>query len=106
MSPLEQTILSRLKQMVTERAPLHQMIVFGSRARNQAEPDSDMNVLVVLQDPVDEAMEDVVSACAWEAGFEHGIVVAPVTISRQAWEEGPERNSLLAIAIHNEGIAV
>lgn len=42
MNALEQQIVQRFKQLVTERLPLHQMVLFGSRARGDAEPDSDM----------------------------------------------------------------
>lgn len=106
MNPLEQQILSSFKQDVAARLPLHQMILFGSRARGDAEPDSDMDVLVILEGPIDASTEKIVSESAWHAGFEHGIVVVPITVSRQAWEEGPERHSLLAIAVRNDGITV
>lgn len=106
MDVVEREIVSQFKQKVAARVPLHQMVLFGSRAREQAEPGSDLDVLVVLNDPVDESVEDAVSQCAWEAGFEAGIVIAPVTVSRRAWEEGPERHSLFAMAIRNDGIAI
>jgi hypothetical protein len=43
-------------------------------------------------------------SCAWEAGFEYGIIVVPVVFSKQEWEEGPERFSLLSQVVHAEGI--
>jgi hypothetical protein len=47
-----------------------------------------------------------VSDCAWEAGFEHGIVIVPVVYSREDWEEGPERLSLLSLAVQQEGVPI
>ena len=79
------------------------VVLFGSRARGDAEPDSDMDVLVVVDD-LTEDMEDYISECAWEAGFERGIVLVPVVFSRNEWENGPERYSLLAEAIKSEGV--
>ena len=43
-------------------------------------------------------------ACAWEAGFERGLVIVPIVVSRKEWEEGPERVSLLHQAVQTEGI--
>ncbi len=106
MQHLEQAILNDFRRRVAARLPLHQMILFGSRARGDADSDSDMDVLVVLDAPADGQADSYVSHCAWEAGFEHGIVVSPVVFSRSEWEEGPERDSLLALAVRKEGVPV
>jgi len=103
---VEKAILTRLRLLIKERIALHRMVLFGSRARGDAEPDSDMDVLVVLDGRADRAARDIVSDCAWEAGLEQGIVVVPIVVSRQEWEEGPERYSLLAEAILAEGVPV
>jgi len=106
MNPTEKAVLKRFKELVVKKLPLHRMILFGSRARGDADPESDMDVLVILEDCTNDQAEDVVSECAWEAGFEQGIVVVPVTFTRKEWEEGPERYSLLAIAVEREGVPV
>jgi DNA polymerase sigma len=106
MTATEKTILDRFKELLQRRLPLHKMILFGSRARGDADPDSDMDVLVVVEDSAGDQAQDIVSDCAWEAGFEHGIVVASIAFTRHDWEEGPERYSLLALAAEAEGIEV
>jgi predicted nucleotidyltransferase len=103
---LEQTILERFKQQLAVRLRVHAVILFGSRARGDADEYSDLDVLVILDAPVSRSAREHVSHAAWEAGFEHGIVVVPVTVSRAEWEEGPERSSLLAIAVSNDGVPV
>jgi hypothetical protein len=106
MKALDQIIVARFKEKVSERLALRQIILFGSRAKGDADPDSDMDVIVVLEDPVDRQAEDWVSECAWQAGFEHGVVVAPITFGRKEWEEGPERYSLLALAAERDGVTL
>lgn len=106
MGAADRAILEQLKLLVSERLPLHQMILFGSRARGDSESDSDFDVLVVLAGPADRSARETVSDCAWETGLEHGIVIAPVVVSRDEWEDGPERYSLLAEAIRAEGVPV
>jgi predicted nucleotidyltransferase len=81
-------------------------VLFGSRARGDAAPHSDLDVLVILNTPVGREVEDYVNDCAWEVGLEHGIVVVPVTVSRLDWEEGLLSSSLLAIAVRQEGVTV
>ena len=106
MTAIEKTVLDRFKLLVAARARLHQMFLFGSRARGDADPDSDLDIVVILEDSASQEGRNLVSECAWEAGFDHGIVIVPVVFSRNEWENGPERSSLLAQAIEQEGIPV
>ncbi len=106
MGATEKAVLERLKLLISERLPLHQMVLFGSRARGDAEPDSDFDLLVVLDGPADRSARETVSDCAWEMGLEHGMVIVPIVVSRDEWERGPERYSLLAQAIRAEGLPV
>jgi DNA polymerase sigma len=104
MSDTDKAILKRFRQLVSGRLRIRELTLFGSRARGEAAPHSDMDVLLVVDGPVDAAAEDFVSDCAWEAGFEHGVVLVPVVFSRDQWERGPERSSLLAKAVRAEGV--
>jgi hypothetical protein len=102
MNHAEKHILGTFINLMKEQVKLSQVVLFGSRARGDAEPDSDMDVLVVVDELSDE-IEDYISECAWKAGFEHGIVLVPVVYLNSDWESGPERFSLLAEAIKSEG---
>jgi uncharacterized protein len=102
----DQVILQRFKQSLAGRVRLSEMILFGSRARGDSDPDSDMDVLVVLDGPVSKQSREIVSDCAWKIGFDAGIVVVPVVVSRENWEQGPEHESLLAKAVKEEGVSI
>ena len=106
MTLLEKTILEQFKVLLRERLQVHKIILFGSRARGDADPQSDLDVVVVLDDDVDASARENVSDCAWEAGFVHGIVVVPVVFTRSEWDHGPERQSLFVRAVETEGVPV
>jgi predicted nucleotidyltransferase len=103
MNPIEKKVIDAFKLLVKKKISLHRIELFGSRARGDADPDSDMDVLLIVDDLSPE-LEDYVSECAWEAGFEYGIVLVPVVFTRDEWENGPERYSLIAEAIRAEGV--
>jgi len=106
MSVLETRILDNFKALLAKGVSVHKVILFGSRARGDADPQSDLDVVVILEDGAGAEARAAVSACAWAAGFEHGIVVMPVVFTRAEWEEGPERESLLVKAVVAEGVVL
>ncbi len=106
MNIIEKKILDSFKSLLLKRVSLYKMILFGSRARGDAGAFSDMDVLVVINEPSGEQDFDYVSDCAWEAGFEQGIVIVPVVFTKDEWENSPERYSLLAKAVETEGVPI
>jgi len=106
MKNFERDILQKLRELLDKKVNLQKMILFGSRARDDADEFSDMDVLIIIDGFVNDTDRDFVSDCAWEIGFENGIVIVPVVYDRNAWENGPDRYSLLAIAVDREGISV
>jgi uncharacterized protein len=106
MNDMERQVLDRFKSSLRERLDLFEIILFGSRARGDADAFSAMDVVVILDGEADDRSRDVVSDCAWEAGFESGIVVAPIVFSRTEWETNASRYSLLGKAVAQEGLAV
>lgn len=103
MNNAERNVIEAFRRLLARKLQVDELVLFGSRARGDAAPDSDMDILVIIDKPTED-IEEYVSSCAWEAGFEHGIVIVPVVYSKKEWESGPDRVSLLARAIEMEGI--
>jgi len=106
MNETERIILNKFKKLLLDKIKVHKIILFGSRARGDSGPYSDMDVVVILNNSSEESDYDYVSDCAWESGFEYGIVIVPVVFTREEWENSPERYSLLVQAVDAEGVAV
>ena len=103
MTAIEKKILEAFKKLVATKATIKRLVLFGSRARGDADPDSDMDIVVVLDRRTPE-MESWVSDCAWEAGIDCGIVVCPIVYSADEWEKEPVQFSSFARAVKEEGI--
>lgn len=106
MNSTEEMILSKFKESLLKGLQIFNIILFGSRARGDASAFSDMDVIVVVSGDCDDKARDYISECAWEAGYQHGIVVVPVVFTKDEWENGPQRFSLLAQAVEREGLAI
>jgi predicted nucleotidyltransferase len=81
---------------------LVQMMLFGSQARGDAEPESDIDVLVVLQGPVDSG-EEIARTGELTAVFslEHDVVISRVFVSA---EQFFDEQSPLLLNVRREGI--
>jgi predicted nucleotidyltransferase len=92
----------RLEPLYGER--LERMILFGSQARGDAEPDSDIDVLVVLRGEVRPGEEiERTSEVVSELSLKHDVVLSRVFFStdRFTGAEGP-----FLMNVRREGIAV
>lgn len=80
---------------------LRELIVYGSQARGEANPDSDVDLMIVLEGEVDPAVEARrTSQLVIRIAAEHGIALSPLHLS----EENFRRDRPLPRAARREGI--
>jgi predicted nucleotidyltransferase len=77
------------------------VILFGSYARGDATEESDVDVLVVLDD-LDKSTLDAVLEVAWQVGFDSGKVISVVPAMQE--EMGLLSASPFFQAVQKEGI--
>ena len=105
LSDNEQAALAVLKKALEERFALVDFRVFGSRARGQAVPDSDIDVMIELEDYT-PASESEIDEIAFKINLEHDCFISIVIFGRRELEEGPLAESPLYRVIEREGVKV
>ncbi|MBI5116498.1 nucleotidyltransferase domain-containing protein [Candidatus Poribacteria bacterium] len=98
-------IAETFKRLVERRVPVRRILAFGSRAKGNAGPESDLDLFVEVEQRTPEIRE-YISHCAWEAGFDEGVVVTTVVFTREELENTAEGHSPLVKNVLREGIAV
>ncbi|UCC64255.1 MAG: nucleotidyltransferase domain-containing protein [Anaerolineae bacterium] len=78
-------------------------VLFGSRARGEAEPDSDMDVLVVMSSAGPEIRKEI-RHLAVEVWLEHDIYLSTRVWSQVHWRKLEGLKTLLYQNIHRDGI--
>lgn len=101
----EKKAVEELKRSVAERCRLVDFRVFGSKARGDASPDSDIDVMMEIEEytpAIESAIDDVV----YEINLAHDCFISAVIFSRKELEDGPMTESPLYKIIEREGIRV
>lgn len=65
---------------------VHEIILHGSTARSEATETSDVDVLVVLEQPATEMQREVISTLAFEVGLEYDVAISYHILSRERFE--------------------
>lgn len=84
--------------------PSAQIILYGSRARGQAMPDSDMDALVLLDQTPSSIVSDAIRDKIYDIGLEADIVISVIIRGRQQWESPLSQATPYYKNIQREGI--
>lgn len=108
-APDRQTLeaVQLFKRRLGEQRLGSEVILFGSQARGNARPDSDVDVAVLIDDEAARMTSKKIelSDLAYEVMLDTGVSISPLPIRRQEWTH-PERhaNPVLLANIAREGI--
>jgi len=102
----ETVLLYRIGETVRAIEPTAQIILYGSRARGDAEPDSDWDLLVLLDGPVNTERKRTVSHRLYELERETGAVLTPVIREKAQWESSLYRAMPFHWNVTQEGVAL
>ncbi|MFB3816112.1 MAG: nucleotidyltransferase domain-containing protein [Candidatus Methylomirabilales bacterium] len=105
MKDNDRAALVALKQRLRERFGQVELTVFGSKARGEDVPDSDIDVLIVLES-VTAGTEAEIDDLIYDIDLAYDCVISAMVFSRSELSEGPLRQSPLLRAIAREGVAV
>lgn len=101
----ERQALLDLKKILEERFRVLDYRVFGSKARGDDFPDSDIDVMIEIEDH-DAQIEAEIDDVVFEINLAYGCQISTVIFGRKELEEGPLGESPLYRVIQKEGLKV
>ncbi len=79
-------IVQRIKALVQQKEPSAKIYLYGSRARGTARPDSDWDLLILLnKDRITNEEEQNITYPLYDLEFEIGEVISPMVYSEKEW---------------------
>ena len=99
-------IIYKIKEAVQRVAPNTEIILFGSQARGDATPDSDIDLLILVDNGKEKLSydeKDVILDSLFDLEMETGLEINPVIRTLKQWFNIPFRTPFY-INVMNEGI--
>lgn len=102
----QEELLRRVKETVHEIEPGAEIILYGSRARQEAGSESDWDFLVLVAGPITEARADAVRHRLYEIEWDSGEVLCAVVRSREEWQSPRYRAMPFHQSVERDGVAL
>ncbi|MEX0598758.1 MAG: nucleotidyltransferase domain-containing protein [Candidatus Paceibacterota bacterium] len=99
-------ILQHIKKSVRKVSPGAKIILYGSEARGEAEPDSDIDVLI-LADTEEIAYKEkiAITDAIYDIELKTGVIISPLVYTQKQWDNRPFMTPFY-INVMNEGISL
>lgn len=108
-SSLTETEIQAIKALyvkIKDKFNVSKVVLFGSKARNEAEKYSDVDLIVLTRDKKTKQDRWLLSDIASDINIDYGVALACLYFNESDWESGEDINPLLKHDVERDGITL
>ncbi|MDO8684644.1 MAG: nucleotidyltransferase domain-containing protein [Armatimonadota bacterium] len=85
LSESDKQLLRDLKEIILRYVPNATVILYGSAARGEREPESDIDILVILDEPISSQERDDMRSDIYYLQLDRDVVLSVMVYSKDEW---------------------
>lgn len=106
MTSHSENLLHRIKFAVNDLVPNSDIILYGSRVRNDANEYSDWDFVILVDSPIDKTTVSHIKDCLYDIELESNEIISSIVRTKQEWESPRYLSLPFKIAVDREGVAL
>ena len=103
MAGPDEQLLAQIRDVVRRVEPGARVILYGSRARGDARPDSDWDLLILVNGAVTHERKEALRDQLYDLELETGAVLSAIIRSVEEWETPLSRAMPFHVAVSRDG---
>lgn len=100
----ERRAIKAAAEVLRSQLPVADIVLFGSKARGDSDPDSDIDLLVLTERRLDRQEEQAMGRSLFDIGLRFDVVFGPLTVDAREWQEGMHSVLPIHAEVEREGV--
>ena len=101
----EQRALRELKERLSRDVNLRALYLFGSKAKGDDSPDSDIDIMIEIEEYTPE-IESTIDDIIFQVNLHYDVFISATIFDRKELEDGPMSQSPLYKSIERDGVGL
>jgi uncharacterized protein (UPF0332 family)/predicted nucleotidyltransferase len=103
LAPAEREAIEAAAAALRARFPVTDIVLFGSKARGDSDPESDIDLLVLTSRPLDAEEQRRIWGELHDIGMRFDVLLSPLTVEARSWREGMHSVLPIHAEVEREG---
>ena len=104
LSDRDRRAVEQAAELLRARFPVEQVALYGSKARGQDDPESDIDLLILTGRTLSASEKKRIIEALFELELELDVVISPLMIPREEWDHGLYQVLPIHREIEREGV--
>ena len=106
LSETERRCVQEAAAVLKAELPVSRVVLFGSKAKGDAQPDSDVDLLVLTSGPVSTELRRDISDRLHDIGLDDDVLLTSIVVSEDDWRDGLICYMLIHKEVERDGCEV
>ncbi|MBI2298083.1 MAG: nucleotidyltransferase domain-containing protein [Armatimonadetes bacterium] len=106
LSDQDRLAVEAAARLLRERYPVEEVILYGSKARGDDTPESDIDLLVLTSCALSQEMRAQLRHDVIDVGWEHDVLISPLVRDREEWLHGIYQVLPIRHEVERDGVVV